>query len=382
MKPYLISGERFYSLCESNLIKNFFLKASEVFESYGYDYINLSYFEPYEYQELAFGEKAKEAITFKDSGSKEIFGLRLDFTTQVMRTVSSFRSIHLPQKLYYFGSLFSFDKKGFERLQTGVELIGVKKTDADVEVINALVDYLKEIGLKNLKVILSHANIVKKLSGKREEVIKSFSERNLEELRGILGENLFEVLRISNEEEVLSSLDRFSLKEEKEVLIKVGNELTKMGIPFAYDIFEVRDFPYYTGVIFEIYDLDTLQAVAGGGRYDDLSGLFGRDFPATGGAVYLEKLIDNLPKEVEKKDYFIIDRSKKGIGKKLADILRKSGKKVSVDFTERDIKKSISYAFGKGFREVLVVDNEHLRVFSTPEEWVNMTIKEFLELIK
>lgn len=382
MKTVLISGERFYSIEEANLIKEIFLKASFTFEAFGYDYINLSHFEPYEYQELSFGEKAKEAITFKDSSTKETFGLRLDFTTQVVRTISNLKNLKFPEKLYYFGSVFSLDRKGFEKLQTGVELIGINNLEADVEVIQVLVEFLRTLEIKNVKVILSHAGIVRKLAKDDNQLLKAFFERDVEKLKKIFGNDVNKVLRISDSHEILEILEKYSLDKERETLKGIGEKLKELGISFAYDLCEVRHFPYYTGVIFEIYELKYHRAVAGGGRYDNLSTLFGKNLPATGGTVYLERLIDILPKAISLKDFFIIDKSEKKLGKQLANVLRGKGKKVAVELVEREVEDSVIYAFEKGYREILLVDDKKLKVFYTPKEYVIMTVKEFLKLIQ
>lgn len=383
MKTSLISGERFYSLEESNLVKEIFKKAVKIFEAFGYDYINLSHFEPYEFQELTFGEGSKEAITFKDSYTKESFGLRLDFTTQVVRTISHLRNVKLPERVYYFGKVFSLDRRGFEKLQTGVELIGEKSILADFEVIQVLTEFLKSLGLKDLKVILSHAGIVRKVADEREELLRTFSERNLEALKEVLGNDIKFFVEVSKNPEVLNFLEKYDLEKEKEELLELGKLLEEFGIDYAYDLGEVRNFPYYTGVIFEIYELKSGKALAGGGRYDNLSKIYGKEYPATGGAVYLERLLDILPKNVEKKDYFVIDKTKKRLGLKLADVLREKGKKVGMEIVkERGLEHSLIYAFDKGFKEVLLVEDEIVKVYTTPKDYVVMKIREFLDLIE
>jgi len=135
-------------------------------------------------------------------------------------------------------------------------------------------------------------------------------------------------------------------------------------------------------VIFEIYESKYHRAIAGGGRYDNLSTLFGKNLPATGGAVYLERLIDILPKAVSLKDYFIIDKSEKKLGKHLANVLRGKGKRVAIELAERKVEDSIIYAFEKGYKEILLIDDKKVKVFSTTKECITMTVREFLELIQ
>jgi ATP phosphoribosyltransferase regulatory subunit HisZ len=56
------------------------------------------------------------------------------------------------------------------------------------------------------------------------------------------------------------------------------------------DLGLLRDLGYYTGAILEVYDPALGHILGGGGRYDELIGRFGRDLPAAGFALYLERL--------------------------------------------------------------------------------------------
>lgn len=381
MKPSLVSGERFYSLQEAELIKELFTKASRIFESYGYEYITLSHFEPYEFQELAFGEKAKEAITFKDSATKETLSLRLDFTTQVVRTISLLHNLKLPERLYYFGNTFSLSGENYEKLQAGLELLGVPNLKGDIEIVEILYRYLRSLGFKKLKVIISHAQIVPRLAQGEEEKIKAFYDRNYEELKKLLKEKAELFLRVIEQERELEVLKEFGLEEEVETLTEFGKALRERGIPFLYDLCEVRDFPYYDGVIFEIYDEESKRSLAGGGRYDKLTKLYGKEIPATGGAIYLEKLLDLLEKKTPKKDYYLIDKTSKGLGREVANVLRDKGKRVAVELLDRSPEASIKFAFEKGFKEVLLLEEEVLKVYTTPKDFVVMHLKDFLKLL-
>ncbi len=379
MKQLILSGERFYSLGESNAVKELFRKACDVFERFGYDYINLSYFEPHEFQELAFGEKAREAITFKDTFTKETFGLRLDFTTQVMRTVVSMHGVRFPERFYYFGSVFSLDRKGYEKLQTGVELLGERSLKADLEVIEVILTYLREVGIKETKVVLSHARIAEKL---RESVgEEALRERNLSRIRKSVGEDFLYLLKVEGDYDVLKFLEKLGLVEEERELRGVADFLNSSGVSFSFDLCEVRNFPYYTGVIFEVYDERSNTPLGGGGRYDKLSEIYGKEIPSTGGALYLERLLSLFPERRKEKDYYLIDLSGKALGKELAELLRRKGKKVVCEKVKQLKESMLTEAFEKGFREVVVLEEKVLRVYTTPKEFVIMNIKEFVRLI-
>jgi ATP phosphoribosyltransferase regulatory subunit HisZ len=57
-----------------------------------------------------------------------------------------------------------------------------------------------------------------------------------------------------------------------------------------FDLGLIRSLGYYTGAVFEVYDAGLGAPIGGGGRYDDLLGRFGRDLPACGWALNVERL--------------------------------------------------------------------------------------------
>ena len=118
-------------------------------------------------------------------------------------------------------------------------------------------------------------------------------EKNITTLREFFGgrEEVAELVLLQGGEEVLEILQGQVSEKVMEELKKAGEYLSRKEINFLYDLSEVREFPYYSGLVFEIFHRDVGSPVAGGGRYDRLSKVVGNDFPATGGAVYLSKLI-------------------------------------------------------------------------------------------
>ena len=57
-----------------------------------------------------------------------------------------------------------------------------------------------------------------------------------------------------------------------------------------FDLGLIRSLGYYTGAVFEVYDAALGAPIGGGGRYDELLGRFGRDLPACGWALNVERL--------------------------------------------------------------------------------------------
>lgn len=388
-KPTLLPFERILTVAESNLVKRSILTAMEVFERWGYNYIKLPAFDHYEVHVKALGSKSSETIVFKDTQEGELIGLRSDFTTQVVRSVSFFKVWHFPLRLYYFGTLFSSENNTWERFQVGLELIGVRNVEGDAEVISATAEYIKALGIKGVVATIGHVNIVRKLLENlkdelRDEVREAFRERNLSLLREVFDNGLISRLPlIQGKEEALRVLSELGLEEERVELEELGRHLEEAGIDFIYDLSEVRDFPYYTGVVFEFFHPNIGAPIAGGGRYDTLSQAYGESFPATGGSVYIDKLLPLLKPKPEEKDFFVIDLShKKKFGFKVASLLRSKGYKVGRDIVRRALEHSLDYAFSEGYKKVVVVtDEKDVKVYTTVKDYHLVSLEEFLKLV-
>jgi ATP phosphoribosyltransferase regulatory subunit HisZ len=124
----------------------------------------------------------------------------------------------------------------------GLELIGVKGTTGDKEVIDLAKKALTAVGLKNVQVTVGDASKISKKSKK--------------------------------DQEHLLNQDFVSLKT----------------LPSKEDLV-ARNHDYYTGMIFQIYVPEFGYLIGSGGRYDDLLGRFGKSRPAVGFAFSLNRVL-------------------------------------------------------------------------------------------
>ncbi len=361
------------------------MKASQVFERWGYEFIRVPIFESWEDQRETLGERSKSSLVFKDTRTGELLALRADFTTQVLRTVSKLRSVELPLRLYYFGPVVSQEGESFH---TGIELIGVSSLEGDAEVIAAVCSFLKELGLKDFKVSVGHVGVVEKVLSSvedKEAVRKAFLEKDISFLRRRFGSSPFSELPLmQGDEGVLELLDGMGLGSVKEELREVGRMLSSAGVDFFFDLSEIRELPYYTGIVFEVFHPSLGSPVAGGGRYDKLSRMFGSDLPSTGGTVYVDRVIEVLGSSSRaEKDVFVVDLSGEGLGFEVASSLRSRGLKVGRDMVRRDLEESLDYAFGSGYRlAVVVLSKERVRVYRTREDFSEVPLDKVHELVE
>ncbi len=248
-----------------------------------------------------------------DGWSGERVVLRPDGTIPIARLYIDSMADKGLVRLFYVTNVFMFEetgKKSRERWQCGAELIGVNSVVADVELVTLALEVLRGLGLKDIRVRLSHAGLIRALlqrlelsSGEQAAIFDHILDGDIGALAGIkpdkpeLVEALALLLRLKGKSsgflknikavfaqhlpEFEPSLDSF---------IGVVGLLETLGCDYRIDLASGKGFEYYTGIIFNLSVGE--EKVGGGGRYDALIPLMGgRDTPAAGFALYLDSLM-------------------------------------------------------------------------------------------
>jgi len=246
-----------------------------------------------------------------------ILALRPDMTTPIARMVAAKISpASFPLRLFYAANVFRHESPQMGRqrefYQAGVELIGDGSIAADAEVIALAVEAMHSAGLKGFQLSVGEVAFLKGIVARlgvdeahQAEVIDAIYGKDYVRLEVLLAA---EGVR-AREKEVLLSLP--SLRGGIEVLEKAARMTQDTAATIALDrlreVFSllkvygvaanvyldfgiVRDFDYYSGMVFEGYCPGLGAPVCGGGRYDTMLSHFGLDAPATGFAIGLERL--------------------------------------------------------------------------------------------
>ncbi len=253
-----------------------------------------------------------------DGWSGERVVLRPDGTIPVARMYTE--SMQGMARLFYAANLFMFESGGEEtreRWQCGAELIGAGSAMADAELITLSLEVLKKLGLKGVELRLSHAGLIKallvKLGLTPEEQGRMFDR--------ILDGDAMALAEISRESpEVSDTLRPFLglkgqtpdfLRNQRALLTRSMPEicqplddflqtvalLDELGVKYQISVASGAGFEYYTGIIFQYFI--GRDKVGGGGRYDALiPSMGGGDVPASGFALYLDRLMDMISPEV------------------------------------------------------------------------------------
>ncbi len=254
-----------------------------------------------------------------DGWSGERVVLRPDGTIPAARLyIDSMEDKELA-KLFYVANVFTFEETGKEsreKWQCGTELIGMGSAIADVELIVLALEVLKRLGLNNIGVRLSHAGLIKALlvklglsPGEQTRLFDQILDGDVEALARVkLGEPelrraLTFLLDLKGESsgflKNLKTLFTRSLPELESPLddfINIVDLLETLGCDCQIDLASGRGFEYYTGVIFQLFMGE--ENIGGGGRYDALIPLMGgKDIPASGFALYLDRLMSLVKPE-------------------------------------------------------------------------------------
>jgi ATP phosphoribosyltransferase regulatory subunit len=288
---------------------------------WGYRHVITPMVENTEVLELGLGaEQRRRLFKFSDSGG-EVVALVGERTVPVARLVAGkLRSTPLPVRLCYAGPVLSADAGRFhqrrETYQVGAELVGARGANADAEVIALAARCLEAAGLRRYQVDVGHAEFfqgimdaVKLPDAVKAGVRAALAARDFVALEQLLAQTslrsaehdlLLRFPALRGGTEILDAAaglvsnrrSEWALTELRRVRELL--EVHGLGDVVRLDLGAIRDFDYYTGIIFEGYGPDVGRPVAQGGRYDGLLARFGRPAAATGFVIQLDLVWEML----------------------------------------------------------------------------------------
>jgi len=392
MKPVhtqLPKGARIYLPDEAARKRYVEARLLDVFARWGYREIVTPTFEFADVLATGTDVGVQESMfKFVDRETGRMLALRADITPQIARVVATrLREEPKPVRLGYVTNVFRHDEPQMshyrEFYQAGVELIGLAKPEAEVEVIAMTIEGLRALGLERFQIDLGHPDFFRGLldeaaaDAERRRALREALARKdastLERLVRELGpaphvaEGLLALPTLFGREIVLERAGRFAQNTRSQRALANLTEVYRLlriyGLADSVllDLGEVRGFDYYSGLYFEAYVSGFGAALAAGGRYDDMLGRFGYDCPAVGFAFDIARALaimetQQVQVELPGPDFFIIDfTAEKTAALSLARRLRDLGASVARDIISRGLEESIEYARAQRVRHVLVV---------------------------
>ena len=302
-------------------------KVSTISSNYGFKQMATPIFEFSKVFKKTLGESSdivtKEMYTFIDKGEEEIT-LRPEGTAGIVRAIISNGLIQeMPFKAFYHGPMFRYERPQKGRLrqfhQVGIELLGVEKEQADIEVIACANQVLRELNITKSSEL--HVNSLGNIHDRKiytEDLVKylnNYKNKLSKESLIRLDKNPLRILDSKSDDDIAIIKNAPKLRDyldssSKDSFKRVLEGLDNLHIKYIINDKLVRGLDYYNNTTFEFITdkLGAQSAIIAGGRYDKLmKQMGGPDTPGIGWAAGIERLILlSSIKEIKKKHIAII----------------------------------------------------------------------------
>jgi len=290
MNTQTLKGFRDFLPFEARKRQSVINTLKKVFESYGFEVLETP---ALEYEEVLLGKYGTEGdklmYRFEDNGGRKV-ALRYDQTVPLARVVAQYGDkLPTPFKRYQIQPVWRAEntQKGRFRefLQCDIDTVGMDSLYADAEIVACTIKALESLGFKNLKVLINDRTVFAGMSSENIRIIDKLKKAGREK-----------VLEELSDKSLLQKIE--SLKPTK-TLETIFQALKEMGVDkdkYEFSPILARGLDYYTGMIFEV-EIAGYEAgsVVGGGRYDNLIGMFsGKQVPATGCAFGFDRVLEAI----------------------------------------------------------------------------------------
>lgn len=319
-----------------------------------------------------------------DSGG-ELLALRPDMTLPIARMAATrlLPGAATPLRLAYVAPVFRGQEggggKSREFTQAGVELLGDGSLDADAEVIALAAECLRRVRVTNAVVNVGHLGFLDDLlSGLGSEEVEEIRVRLYrKEFAGIeqaaSDQTLARLLRnlptLHGPEAITSAREFARTPRAQEALDDLDGLVARLqeygvGDLVSIDLSIIRDFSYYTGIVFEAYGTGTGYPLLGGGRYDGLLARFGAAHAATGFALEVDRVLEAAPGDGPTPPDLLLaaDGSDRAQAVALAQELRGLGHRVTVRLGG-DWTQAMRQAEAEGISGVGWIEGEQVRFY-------------------
>lgn len=303
-----------------------------IFELHGFAALETPTLEYAATLEGKYGEDERLIYKFEDQGKRKV-GMRYDLTVPLARVVAMhLNELQFPWKRYQISPVWRGDNPQFGRYrefyQCDIDIVGTASPLADAETLAIFGEAMDKLGFTGYRVLINHRTLLAGLArsagveadqagtiyramdkldkigpdGVRAEMVRngvdaevagrvldlflkggkvhSFDDNKalLAELAGPLAGDEEALKGLADLQAILSALEGMEVQKDR----------------FKVDVTLARGLDYYTGAVFEIVvDEPKIGSLGGGGRYDNLVGMFaGRSLPTTGASFGVERIID------------------------------------------------------------------------------------------
>ncbi len=369
----------------------------KVFQRFGFEPLQTPVLELRDTLMGKYGEDAEKLIyDARHREGKEELSLRYDLTVPLTRVVAMYPDLPKPFKRYQIAPVFRAERpqKGRYRefYQCDADIVGSKSMLADAEIITMIYTALQTLGFKSFVTKINNRKIltgIGQYAGVPNELLGGLY-RSIDKLEKIGAEGVREEMAKSQmpTNVIAKIMDLISIAPGNfnEVRERLGdvpialdglNELEQLatflgdaGVPpqnYQFDFAMVRGLAYYTGPIYEtVVTEPKIGSLTGGGRYDELAGLFtNQSLPMTGTSFGIERIIDvmdelamypaNIGKTVTQVLVTVFNRDLVGPSIRLANQLRGAGINTELGLEFDGLGKQLKYAAAKSIPFAVII---------------------------
>ncbi len=369
-----------------------FQKIRTVFQKYGFLPLETPVLEYKEILTGKYGDEGEKLMyTFKDRGERDV-AMRYDLTVPLARVVAQYQNdLAMPFKRYQIAPVWRADntQKGRYRefYQCDVDVVGSDSIMADAEVIACINEALKSLGIEDIVIRINNRKLLNEKMFKAGISPKIFNGTltSIDKWDKIGRDGVEKELS----EQGMDKLQRYKILEFTEAdfeIPELENYLRNFGVTNYQMVGNLaRGLNYYTGTIFEFVLPDAPQygSIAGGGRYDELIGMFmtplpqslptrGREvksgIPAVGGSIGIDRLLSAL-EELELIKYDLVsdvlvcnlDEALEGKYLEIVRNLRDAGIKTDFYYESSKLEKQLKYADKKNINWAVIVGSNEAK---------------------
>ena len=392
-------------LPETMLRRNYVTSTiTEVFHNFGFEPLDTPILELRETLFGKYGEDAEQLIFSAQHGrsSRDPLAMRYDLTVPLARVVAQYENqLTLPFKRYHIAPVFRGERpqrgRYREFYQCDADIVGVAGIEADAEIVTMMHRILDRLGFPQFSIKINHRKLltaIGEFSGVPEsqlpDLYRSVDKFDKIGVDGVHDELIERAIAPEAVNRMMDLLQAYVPGSGNLDLVAetIGTEdnglqdlreladlLAASEIPtenYDFDFTMARGLGYYTGPIFEtVISRPNLGSITGGGRYDELIGMFRKkSLPTTGTSFGIERIIDLM----DELDLYpaslggtlvhvlvtVFNADTRRASMKIANQLRQAGINTELYFEARKLGRQFSYADKKGIPIVAVAGPDEI----------------------
>ncbi len=369
----------------------------KTFQRFGFEPLQTPVLELRETLMGKYGADAEKLIyDAQHREGKEELSLRYDLTVPLTRVVAMYPDLPKPFKRYQIAPVWRAERpqKGRYRefYQCDADIVGSKSMLADAEIVTMIYTLLAQLGFRSFTTKINNRKILTGIGqyaglppaelGGLYRSLDKLDKIGADGVRAEMTQNqipaeaierIMKLIAVPTDAlgELRELLGEFPVaREGLDELEQLATFLSDANIPrtnFQFDVAMVRGLAYYTGPIYEtVVTEPRIGSLTGGGRYDDLVGLFAnQSIPTTGTSFGIERIIDvmdelamypaSIGKTVTQVLVTIFQRELAGVSIQIANRLRAAGINAELSFETENLGKQLKYAAAKSIPFAVII---------------------------